>query len=72
MHGALWKVPLAWFLSLVTAIVLLITLGIYGWLSIFVILIATPAAFVLIQMLAVFTVAPGLDRFPGNNKGDNE
>ena len=70
LHGGLWQVRLAWLLSLVSAVLLPVSLGIHSWLSILMILIGTPIAFILIQMLAVFTAAPGLNRFPEGNKGD--
>jgi hypothetical protein len=69
LHGALWQVRLTWLLSFVSALLVSISLGIHGWFSILLTLIGTPAAFILIQMLAVFTTAPGLNRFPEDRNG---
>jgi hypothetical protein len=68
LHGALWRVRLAWMLGFASTALALFSLGIRGWLTIPAILIGTPLAFILIQMLAVFTAAPGLDRFPQDKR----
>jgi hypothetical protein len=61
-------VRLAWALSLGSAIFVSYSSGIRQWWTIPVILLGTPLAFILIQMLAVFTAAPGLDRFSEDTK----
>src|SRR5574340_302962 len=69
LHGALWRVRLAWALSLASATFVSYISGIHDWLAIPAILVSTPLAFILIQMLVVFTAAPGLDRFPEDSRG---
>lgn len=72
LHGALWQVRFAWLLSLASAALVPLSLGIHGWLIVPAIVIGTPLAFILIQMLAVFTAAPGLDQHPEDNAGGED
>jgi hypothetical protein len=69
LHGALWHARLAWALSLVSAALVSYICGIRWWRTILAIVVGTPLAFTLIQMVAVFTAAPGLDIFPQDDDG---
>lgn len=58
--GALWHEKLAWLLSIATALVVPWILGYRSWYSIAIALIlGTPALFVLVQGIAVFTDPAG-------------
>jgi hypothetical protein len=68
LQGALWHVRVAWALSFISAALIAYGLGIHGLAAALAILIGTPVAFILVQALAVFTAAPGLDRFPEDKR----
>jgi hypothetical protein len=56
-------------MSFASAALIPFSVGIHGWLTALIIVVGTPVAFILIQMLAVFTAAPGLERHTQDHAG---